>query len=91
MRDNGFISGPEGEYLQDPDKIFDDMKGLLDELIDGAGAPVGGISLSAQMHGILYTDKEGRSVTPFYTWQNQRGHRVHGGKALDSFLSGKLG
>lgn len=91
VRDNAFISGPEGEYLQDPDRIFADLKALLDELIDGAAGPVGGISLSAQMHGILYTDKEGRAVTPFYTWQNQRGNRLEQGRQLDTSLTEKLG
>ena len=91
VKDNGFINGPEGEYLQDPEKIYSDMKDLLDELIDNADGPIGGMSLSSQMHGILYTDKEGKAITPFYTWQNQRGHRMEEGKSLDSYLSEKLG
>ncbi len=91
VRDNGFTDGPEGEYLQDPDKIYTDIKSILDELIDAAVGSVGALSLSAQMHGILYTDSEGRAVTPFYTWQNQRGHRLEEGRPLENFLTETLG
>ena len=91
VRDNSFIPGGEGEYLQSPEQIFDDLKGLLDELLDSADGTVGGFSLSSQMHGILYTDRKGRAVSPFYTWQNQRGTRRRDGRPLDTLISEKLG
>jgi len=60
------------ERLQDPEKItgaiFELKKKLCDQYPD-----IQGIGLTGQMHGILYCDNEGRSVSPLFTWQDSRG------------------
>ena len=91
VRDNCFTDSAPGEYTQDPLVILESVKAILDELIDFSFDTVGGCSLSAQMHGILYVDGMGRPISPFYTWQNQRGRKLHDGQSLESFLSDKLG
>ena len=58
------------ERIQDPDAIAEAVRGLLDELgTDGAE----GIGISNQMHGIVYVDPDGKAVSPFFTWQDERG------------------
>ena len=84
---NAFIASPTGEYLQDPESIVNKVQAILDELIDISVDRIEGISLSAQMHGILYVDKEGQAVSPYYTWQNQRGLIKAGKATLEDVLS----
>lgn len=33
-----------------------------------------GIGITGQMHGIVYTDNQGKAVSPLYTWQDGRGN-----------------
>lgn len=87
---NSFIE--TGSYLQDPERIVSLAEGLINELgldldldLDFEQGKAGsekavllaGIGISSQMHGILYTDKEGKAVTPFYTWKNEDGNRQY--------------
>ncbi len=62
------------EDIQDPEKIVSVTNDVIDELISKAGGceGVGGICFTGQVHGILYMNGEGRAVSPFYTWQDQR-------------------
>ena len=56
----------EGGFRQDADRIVSVIKEKLDWLLD-RNADVGVIGVSAQMHGILYVDREGgrsRRTTP---------------------------
>lgn len=89
-RNNEFISSKKGEYQQNPDLIYEKIKSILDELISFSSEKILGLSLSSQMHGILYVNKEGSSVSPFYTWQNQRGLTKIGEVTLEEYLSNKL-
>lgn len=59
------------EHLQDPVRLADMGCEIVQSLIARFGE-VAGIGLSGQMHGILYTDAQGRAVSPFYTWQDRR-------------------
>jgi sedoheptulokinase len=89
---NHFIENKiPGEYIQDPQRIYLDIKAILDELIDFSEQKIEALSLSAQMHGILYVNDEGDPVSPFYTWQNQRGLRQRQGQMLNEIVSEKLG
>ncbi len=69
-KNNSFIkSGNAYERIQNPEEIMTTVFGLLDEIgTDGVGA----IGFSGQMHGIVYTDENGKSVSPLYTWQDER-------------------
>ncbi len=89
-RNNEFISSKVGEYQQNPDLIYEKIKSILDELISISSDRIEGLSLSSQMHGILYVNKDGIAVSPFYTWQNQRGLAKVGDVTLEEYLSNKL-
>jgi len=91
VRENSFIKSSRGEYLQDPDVILQKIKLILDQLIDFSTENIDGISLSAQMHGILYVDKDGQALSPFFTWQNQRGLALEGHETLEKILTERLG
>ena len=59
VRENRFLRENPEEYLQDPAAIEGQVRAILDELIEDSVDEIGGISLSAQMHGILYVDPGG--------------------------------
>lgn len=79
-RPNTPPDGPSG--IQDPELILRSVEGILEEMGSSGASAIG---FSSQMHGILYVDREGRAVSPFYTWQNQWG------KGLEDALSEDLG
>lgn len=58
----------EGGFRQDADRIVSVIKEKLDWLLD-RNADVGVIGVSAQMHGILYVNREGWALSPYYTWK----------------------
>lgn len=61
------------EKTQDPERIFNRLKETLDKMLQEY-EDISAIGLTGQMHGILYTDKRGRHVSPLYTWQDGRGN-----------------
>jgi sedoheptulokinase len=87
---NQFIKSLPGEYQQDADDIYSKVQSIVDELIEFSNETISAMSLSSQMHGILYVNKEGKAVTPFYTWQNQRGLKEVDNIKLENILSKKL-
>jgi sedoheptulokinase len=71
--------------IQDPGKILDSIEAIKGQLVQkaerlagrgGGKAAVAGISLTGQVHGILYIDQDGHHVSPLYTWQDTRGRRA---------------
>jgi len=89
-RNNEFISSDPGEYQQSPYEILSKIESILNELIDFSSDNISGISLSSQMHGILYVDEDGKAVSPFFTWQNQRGLKIVDDKKLETVLTQML-
>lgn len=73
-------------FLQDPERIFDTVKGMLDDLLSKGSAP-SAIGISSQMHGILYVDRDGRGISPFYTWKVESGNETFGKETYAAFLS----
>ena len=70
---DAFINGcEEWEKLQYVDKIIDIATKILELLVDNDTAVIG---VTGQMHGIVYTDKNGYAVSPLYTWQDSRGNQ----------------
>lgn len=59
------------ERIQYPDRIVETTRKLLDEILDSE-PEAGVIGLTGQMHGIVYTDVNGRAVSPLMTWQDMR-------------------
>ena len=68
----GIVSSNTWEKAQDAEAIVRIVRSLIDEL-EKDGTHVRGIGLSGQMHGVLYVDKEGKALSPLYTWQDMRG------------------
>jgi len=60
------------ERMQDPAKIMRKVRLVLSELL-AVHKEVAGIGVTGQMHGIVYTGKDGNAVSPLYTWQDARG------------------
>lgn len=71
---NAFIEGcAKWEKIQSVDKIMTVATEILEDLI-AESSDVGVIGVTGQMHGIVYTDKDGNAVSPLYTWQDGRGN-----------------
>ncbi len=70
---NAYLDSPHGyEKIQDPDSIVHTCRELLSELVN-VNEEIGGIGITGQMHGILYLDRNGKAVSPLYTWEDRRG------------------
>lgn len=61
----------EWEHIQNADSVAERAKSVLDELLE-LHPDAARIGLTGQMHGMVYTDENGKSVSPLYTWQDQR-------------------
>ena len=75
-------------YTQDPEEILATVRRLTEALWS---SQVTDIAISAQMHGILFTDARGRAVTPFYTWKNPWGHQAMEGRTVARYLARQTG
>lgn len=67
----------EWERIQDVSIIIEKAVAELDDLLERY-TDVTSIGLTGQMHGILYTDRAGKCVSPLYTWQDGRGNQEYG-------------
>lgn len=77
------------ERIQDAGQITGTAKAVLDELT-GLYPDAQAIGLTGQMHGIVYVDQKGESVSPLYTWQDGRGNLPGAdGKSLVDHLKEK--
>ena len=57
-----------GGVIQNPHRLTETAVQMLDALLDRYPDAVC-IGISAQMHGILYADSEGKAMSELYTWQ----------------------
>lgn len=64
--------GRSWEHLQDPERILEKCRRILGEYRE-LYQDIGSVGVTGQMHGILYVDREGKAVSPLYTWQDRRG------------------
>jgi sedoheptulokinase len=79
------------EALQEPDAVCLAVERILDDFSTAHG-DMRAIGVTGQMHGILYVDREGRALSPLYTWQDGRGDQeMSPGKSFAAFLSDALG
>jgi sedoheptulokinase len=70
---NSFLPSPHPwERIQDPERILGIAEGMCSALTK-KHAPIRGIGVTGQMHGILYVNPSGRAVSPLYTWQDMCG------------------
>lgn len=80
----------EETKLQNPEIIISRVIAVKEELIKEF-APVSAIGVTGQMHGILYLDKDGVSVSPLYTWQDTRGNKPYKNGTYASYLTDVTG
>lgn len=74
--------GNEWERIQDVDRIMEKALAVANEMVD-TYEDIETIGLTGQMHGILYFDEDGNSVSPLYTWQDGRGNlKEDGGRSV---------
>ncbi len=71
INDNGVNGNAEKE--QNPEIILQICKDIYYEL-KTKYPDIVALGLTGQMHGIVYVDKNGNSVSPLYTWQDRRGN-----------------
>ncbi len=62
---------------QDPRRIEKTARELTEDMLRRF-APIGGIGVTGQMHGIVYFGCDGRAVSPLYTWQDGSGDQPCG-------------
>lgn len=75
------------ERLQSVDIITKAVYELIDKVKNSLGMPAA-IGVTGQMHGILYTDRNGNAVSPLYTWQHAGGARLYkNGKTYSEYVS----
>lgn len=60
------------EHLQDPERILGKCREILKSYLD-IYSDIVSVGVTGQMHGILYVDRNGKAVSPLYTWQDRRG------------------
>lgn len=66
--------GRSWERIQDPERILSRVQSLLDEFFETYQNFIV-IGLTGQMHGIVYLDRDGKHISPLYTWQDGSGDR----------------
>lgn len=86
---NAFLkSGNEWERIQNPTKIIEQAKNIIDGMISENTAAIG---ITGQMHGIVYTDINGKAVSPLYTWQDLRGNLKYKDSTYAEYLNSYVG
>ncbi len=73
----------EWEKTQSVERIMAVATEILDGFLDHDVAVIG---VTGQMHGIVYTDKDGKAVSPLYTWQDGRGNLPYNDTTYAKFL-----
>jgi len=69
---DAFIETPNTwEKIQSVDKIIAIAKEILDGFMD---KDIVSIGVTGQMHGMVYTNREGWAISPLYIWQDERGN-----------------
>ena len=82
----------DGDLAQyDTEWILEKAKRVVDYLIK-AYPSTKSIGVTGQMHGVLYVDKDGNSVSNLYNWQDGRGNRIaESGKTYCEEIKEKTG
>ncbi len=88
--DANLVSSDPDRRMQDPEKIIDKLLLLKNDLVKEF-APIDAIGVTGQMHGILYLDKDGKTVSPLYTWQDAAGLKRYKDSTYAEYLSQKTG
>ena len=71
---NTFLMQSPDDRRQDPHAILSICLNLVDTLCS-RHAGIRSIGVTGQMHGILYDDQSGNTLSPLYTWQDTCGEQ----------------
>lgn len=75
LANDSLIEGETYEWIQNPERIWELVQKLYQEFT-GTYQDICSVGLTGQMHGIVYTDEDGQSVSPLYTWQDESGNEL---------------
>ena len=70
------VTGNSWEKIQDPEKIFNNVKKIVEEFLE-KHHDIKGIGLTGQMHGIVYVDNRGKCLSDLINWQDGRGNQIY--------------
>lgn len=79
------------EKIQNVEKIIKIATEMLDAFLAEFGTEITAIGITGQMHGIVYTDKEGHAVSPLCTWQDERGNLPYKDTTYAKYLNSFTG
>ena len=74
--DSSLSSDYEWERKQNPERIVQLCNSILESYIQEHD-DIESIGVTGAMHGIVYIGKDGKAVSPLYTWQDQRGNQIN--------------
>lgn len=63
---------PAGHFEIDADQVARCVRELIDELLQERPLECEGIFFCAQMGGVLLASRDGRAISPYYSWRDQR-------------------
>lgn len=75
VESNSFIDSKPGERIQNVDTIVSKAMCLINDMLE-KHTDISAIGLTGQMHGIIYTNADGKAVSPLITWQDMRGEKT---------------
>lgn len=79
------------EKIQEPEKILSKATALVDELL-GEFEEVVSIGVTGQMHGLMYINEKGESLSGLYIWQDASANEVYkDGKSYAQYLTDLTG
>lgn len=86
--DSAMPSKYEWEKIQNPNRIEQIVREILEELF---GQEVASIGVTGQMHGIVYVNADGLACSPLYTWQDRRGGLPLDGSSYAESIGSEVG
>ena len=91
LPNDSVLAGEEFAWLQDPERIWELVQKLYRDFT-AQFSDICSIGLTGQMHGVVYLNAEGKSVSPLYTWQDERGNQpMADGRTYAEHLSEETG
>jgi len=82
-----FLKGcADWEKIQSVDKIMAVATEILESFIETEN-DIAVIGVTGQMHGIVYTGKDGNAVSPLYIWQDERGNLTYKDTTYAKYLN----
>ncbi|MBR2180878.1 MAG: hypothetical protein IJ949_03200, partial [Oscillospiraceae bacterium] len=88
LKNDSFISAENSwERIQSPEYIKKTALNAVNVLVRKY-PDIKRVGVTGQMHGIVYLDKDGKAVSPLYTWQDERGNQQYkNGETYVQYLS----